>query len=537
MIAITDDTMTIKFDRFDLAAYDTFLKCKRLPESRVEFDERDESYRIVAPARFASMLGMQPTSSAATLPLADFLMDDQAAIVPMALAAKRFACWSGCGLGKTAIGLEVGRHVIHRTNRPGLIMTVNEVVNQWIEEAKKFYGDNLPIIRLNSRDEMRNFCARGSGLAVTNYEKMNYKSEGVEGQVVTEFQNLGFIALDEATRVNTPGGKQKWALIKSAESIEYKLLLTATPAPNDLAEFMSQAGFLNKFTAEHSITTYFTRDNKTHRWTVKPHARKALFEFMSTWSIYVNDPRKFGWRLNVPEVPPPIIKVHKIDPTPEQTAIVQAMTRDERGQGTLMVEKELNTIQRMQLSQVAKGFRYRKGRSRDDRVELIPSDKPAFVADLIRSEVKARHQVLVWTIFDHESQVLMDQLGARYKADRLTGSTPADERLEMLERFRRGESKCLISLASMLGFGMNMQHCTSMIFSGWSDSFVQYYQALRRAYRFGQTKRLRVHVPVIEDLEGDQLQNIFRKESEHNRAIDEMEQNYIRAYKTIRGAA
>src|SRR5438105_11367133 len=119
-----------------MPAYDLFLKIKRIPETRVAFDSKDETYTITAPARFASMLGVErPAPSTGDLPLADYLYDDQRCIVTTALDAKRYACWSDCGTGKTSIGLEFGRHVMHRTGARVLVTTFNEIVAQWQEEA------------------------------------------------------------------------------------------------------------------------------------------------------------------------------------------------------------------------------------------------------------------------------------------------------------------------------------------------------------------------------------------------------------------
>ncbi|MHC5542218.1 helicase-related protein, partial [Singulisphaera rosea] len=200
--------------------------------------------------------------------------------------------------------------------------------------------------------------------------------------------------------------------------------------------------------------------------------------------------------------------------------------------------KETNAIQRNRLGQVAKGFRYRKGKSKGSRrVERVDSLKPGFVADLIRSEAEAGLQVLVWTIYDAEADILAERLAGFEGLDLLTGKTAEKDRLHILERFRRGESKVLVSRASMLGYGMNFQNCGSMIFSGFNDSYESFYQAIRRAYRYGQLRRLRVHLPVVNELEGDMLENLWRKQSDHEAAIAEMERNYLSASRFIRGAA
>lgn len=537
-ITFADDRLSVRFDRFDMPAYDLFLRVKRLPEQAVEFDPETESYTVTAPARFASMLGVErPLASADALPFSPFLFDDQRAIVEMALDAKRFACWSGCGSGKTLISLEWARHVMHRTGGRVLIVTINNVVPQWIDERRKFFGDDLPIFRLTSREQMRCFMKGGlpdqPRLAVTNYEKWN--PESLERQVVSEARLLAGVVLDE-NRIKTGGGKQKWALIKSCRGVEYKLSCTATPAPNDTIEFASQASFLEKMRSEGEIIwTYFARDQKTHRWTVKPHARKAFFEFMAGWSIYVNDPKRYGWRLDQQDVPAPTILKHEIGMTPEQAAFLLQFTTNADGQSQLVQLKDVNAIQRGKMSQVAKGFRYLKGEAAG-KYERIASNKPRFVADLARSEVAAGLQALLWTTFNAETDLLAEQLsGLRFAV--LTGKTDEEERTDILERFRRGDVDLLVSRASMLGWGMNFQFVGSMIFSGWTDSFEQYFQAIARAYRYGQTLSLRVHLPVVPDLELDQMENLFVKQDKHTASIADMEDNYIKASHRLRGVA
>lgn len=533
------DTLRLHFDRYGIDDYRLFLKCKALPDSETIFDPDTETYAIETPVRFAHLLGVAPAvERRPELPLAEFLFDDQRDIVRMALAAKRFAVWSDCGLGKTLIELEFARQVVHATGGRVLIVTLNEIVGQIIDEAKRFYRDKrkdahtLDCLRLMTRQEMRGWMKNGAagggyGIAITNYEKWN--PESLDDQVVNEARYLSGVVLDESSRLKGGGGKQKWALIKSCKGIEYKLSCTATPAPNDIIEFASQASFLEKMRSESDIIwSYFVRDPKSHRWTVKPHARAAFFQWMSNWSIYVRHPKRYGWRLNLPDVPEPEVIVHKIDMTLEQEIVRNAILAGPEGQRSLTAEETAtNAIQRMKLAQVAKGFRYRKGQS--GKYDVIPSLKPGYVANLIHTEAGRGRQVLVWTSFDAEATLLAQPLAEHRDFEVLTGKTSENERARILERFRTGDCRVLITRAAVLGYGINLQCCTSMIFSGWSDSYESYYQAIRRAYRFGQTERVRVHLPVIEELEGDMLDNLFRKQGEHEAAIAEMESNYLAA--------
>jgi len=528
--------MRINFTRFDPPHYDLFLRAKRLPEYAIEYDRDSETYVIDSPARFADMIGVErPPANASDLPFADYLFDDQRELVAQALDAKRFAVWAQCGLGKTAVGLEWSRHVVHKTGGRVLIITLNEIVRQWIEEAERFYGSSLPVLRLKNRQAMREWCEHGDGthnIAIANYEKFNPDDQG---QVVNECRHLAGVVPDESNRLAAGGGKQKWALIKSFRGVEYKLSLTATPAPNDTIEFASQASFLEKMRTETDIIwTYFTRNPITHRWDVKPHARAAFFEFMSSWSVYVNDPKRYGWRASMPDVPHPTYITVPVEPTPEQMDVLPFLTQTNDGQGELFPDRT-NAIQRVKLSQVAKGFRYHKDERGRRRIENIASNKPAVVCDIVRKEVAAGAQVLVWTVFDEETSILSKMLADVEGCETLTGKTETDDRIDILSRFQHGQVRVLISRAAMLGFGMNFQCCTAMVFSGWNDSFVSMYQAVRRAVRFGQNESVRVYFPVIEVLEGDTLTNIRRKEAEFERSIAEMEANYIRARQGLKG--
>lgn len=162
-IRIDGDQLSVHFDRFDAGpSYELFLRCKRLPEYRVITHDEDLTYTITAPARFAAMLGVElPTVEQSDLPFLGCLFEDQRVIAEMALNAKRFAYWGDCGLGKTLVGFEWSRQVVHRTGGRVLIVTLNDVIPQMLDEVKRFYGDSLQVVRLTSRAQMKRWCESG----------------------------------------------------------------------------------------------------------------------------------------------------------------------------------------------------------------------------------------------------------------------------------------------------------------------------------------------------------------------------------------
>lgn len=514
-VTLLEDRAQVEFRSFGLDAYDLFLRAKQLPESRLAYDWRTDTYTIDAPARFASILdaGLRWTDRA-ELPLAGHLFDYQRFIVEQALAARRYAIWADTGLGKTAMLLEFARQVVARTGGRCLLLSPLQVIEQTRAEAVRFYGQDLPIERLPDRDALADWCEHGTGLAITNPEKL------IPG-VLPELRGCAGVVLDESSLLKSGGGVIKWNLIKSARGIEYKLSCTATPAPNDTMEYASQASFLEKLRdGDEILWTFFTRD-KSGDWRVKPHAREAFYRFMASWSIYLRDPASYGWTDILSTLPPPEVHEYRLDITAEQRDEMHAL-QVEQGSGMFSTHR-MGVRERARLSQLAKGFLYGPGKV----PRRVDSAKPAFVADLVRAEVDAGRPALVWTVFDEESVVVAEELRARgVEPSVLEGSTPPAERLAILDAFRSGGAPVLVSKAQLVGYGLNFQHCRAMVFSGFDDSFERMYQAIRRAYRFGQTETVHVHVPYVPELEGMIFDNVRAKQGRFEADAAACEQHY-----------
>lgn len=499
-VTLDERRATVRFERYDLPAYGMFLRAKTTPETRVSYDHERDVYEISVPARFAGLLGVEGLAPAASrLDLDQSLFDFQRFIVNQALDAKRYAVWADTGLGKTRMFLEWARQVEAATGGRVLIFSPPSIIEQTRAEYRLVYGcDAVEAIR--GREALAEWCERpGPGIGITNYEAM------IRGEL-PELRSLAGLALDESSILKTGGGTIKWNLIHSSKGIEHKLSCTATPAPNEAMEYASQAAFLEKFRSEGEILwTFFSKD-KRGNWHVKPHAQQAFYSFMASWSIYLRDPAAYGFADILATLPEPEIVEHVLAITEDQRAAMSGVLAV-AGRG--LFDERLGIRERSKLSQIEKGFLY------GENARRVESVKPAAVASLANGDVQEGRQTLVWTEFDEESAILEEGFAGNHRGlvvGALHGSHTTEQREETIRRFKAGDLDVLVTKAQLVGYGMNFQNAKSMIFSGFSDSFERKYQAIRRAYRFGQTERVRVHFPYVPELVGLMLANLRQKE-------------------------
>lgn len=522
---IIRDELRLRFAApWDVQGHDLFIRAKALPEAHYAFDRDTDSYTVTAPARFASLVGLEPPARVATdLAPAEHLFPVQRWIVhDLALPAKRFAIWADCGFGKTPMGLEWVRHVMHRTAGRVLIICPKSIITQWCEEAEKFQCEPLHV--LHHRKDIPAWC-RGETdtahrVAITNWEK--WGDRNVEKEWLDSIRYVAGVVLDESSILKGGGGVIKWNLIKSCRGIEYKLSLTATPAPNDTMEYASQASWLEKLRSEGEILwTFFTRDPVTQEWMVRPHAREAFYRFMSSWSIYIRKASAYGFD-DAFDCAEPLVTGHNISMSDAQAAYHR---RFSNLRGMLLSDDKLGVTARTKLSQIAKGFIYDKGKA----TVRIESAKPERTACLVRDALACGKRGIVWTVFDEESAIIMECLNGLAGIDTLHGKHSESERQAKLEAFRHGRVPWLVSKGSLLGLGMNFPFIDEMIFSGFDDSFERFYQSVRRGHRYGRTGQMVVHVPIIQELEMHMWSNLMRKQSSWESDIAKQEANYAEA--------
>jgi superfamily II DNA or RNA helicase len=471
--------MQVDFKTGDMASYRQFLRLKKLPT----YSWLGTS--AIIPDEYSHLLdGDAAESRDDDIRCSEFLFDYQRAIAEMAIRKQKFAVFADCGLGKTAILLEFAKHAA-KSSRKVLIVSPLMVIPQTIDEAARFYpGMGIAQINaanlqywLNSTDSL------DSQIGITNYEAI--RDDLTAG-------HLDALILDESSMLKSHYGAWGTRLIELGRGMKWKLALTGTPAPNDRIEYANHAVFCDHFrTVNEFLARYFVNRGETqNRWEIKPHALKPFYRDLSHWCIFLTNPATYGWKDNCGTIPPIHVHIDYIDLTGEQRKASQSLT------GGLFVNNVGGIGSRGKLSQLAKGRL---------NGEDVATNKPEFIRQMVESWPE--ESTLVWCRYNDE-QDAMERVFP--DAASISGDTPQDKRLRLIDEFKCGDRKVLISKPKILGFGLNLQIATRQVFSGLQDSYEEFYQAVKRSNRVGSTNPLNVHIPITE-LEEPMIQTVLEK--------------------------
>ena len=479
--------MIIDFDTSRMADYRRFLRLKSCPAYQWK------GRRAVVPDHYAAHFGVDAPPSSADYQPSPFLFDYQAAIARRAIEQKSFAVFADCGLGKTLILLEFARHAAQHGK--SLIVCPLMVVSQTAAEAERFYPD-MPIRQISASELQDWLNSPGDEIGITNYESIRDSIDP---------GRLNCLVLDESSMLKSHYGKWGTRLLSMAAGCEYRLALTGTPAPKDRIDYANHAVLCGHFrTTNEFLARYFVNRGQTqNRWELKPHALRPFYKDLSAWCIFLTNPAVYGWKDNTDTIPPIHVHIDDVELTREQWDAVRQET------GKLVIDSVGGIGQRSVLARIAKGSY--KG-------ELIPTNKPAAIRKLIDSWPD--ESTIIWCRYNDE-QDLMERTFP--EAASIHGSTPLDDRLQMIDDFKSGRVKQLISKPKILGFGLNLQVATRQVFSGLQDSYEEFYQAVKRSNRIGSTRPLNVHVPVT-DIEAPMVQNVLSKADRVQADSDEQEQ-------------
>lgn len=387
----------------------------------------------------------------------------QAACVRWALRRGRAALFCGTGLGKSAMQLTWSSYLAQETGKPALILAPLAVTHQMAREGARI---GIPVAVCRELADVQH------GVNVANYERLHKLDASA----------FGSVALDESSLLRAFDGKVSRSLIDAFAGTRFRLCCTATPAPNDHEERGMHAEFLGAMPRVEMLTRWFTHDSgQTAIWRLKGHAAEAFWGWVSTWAVCMDHPRDAGFDTAGYDLPPLVVRDHVVDP-PDR----------ESGEGFLFHMPDMS----------ATGMHKEMRATTDARA--------AKVAQLVALE--PGEPWVIWCHTNYESDALQ---AAIPEAVDIRGDHSSDEKEARILAFLDGRTRVVISKPSVIGFGLNLQHCARTAFVGMSYSYEAYYQAVRRFWRFGQTRPVIAH-RVMASTEHALGAAVARKEAAHN---------------------
>lgn len=413
---------------------------------------------LAAKTRFVSGCGFEP------LWMPDFLFPFQRSLVEWAIRKGRAAIFADCGLGKTPMQLVWAQNVVERTCKPVLILTPLAVGAQTVREAEKFGIESK-----QSRDG-----TIPAKITVTNYQQLHK----------FDWQQFGGVVCDESSILKNFDGSFKEQITEFMKKLPYRLLCTATAAPNDYIELGTSAEALGYMRRMEMLGMFFTHDGgETSKWRIKGHAGHQFWRWVCSWARAIRFPSDMGFP-NDGFVLPELNMVEHIvaanEPLPGFLFDLPACTLDEQ--------------------------RHERRRTINQRCEVA-------------SELAHCHPgaSVLWCHLNTEGDLLNKLLPGSVQ---VSGADDDDKKEEAMEAFALGQITKLITKPSICGFGMNWQHCAHQTFFP-SHSFEQWYQATRRSWRFGQKNPVRIDI-VTSDGERGVLENMKRKTQQASAMFEQL---------------
>jgi hypothetical protein len=392
----------------------------------------------------------------------EFLFDFQSAMVDWAVRKGRAAIFADCGLGKTAMGLSWASNVSRKTGRPVLFLTPLAVGSQTVREAHKFGIDAV-----HSRDG-----ASDGHIVVSNYERLHYFNPA----------DFAGVVCDESSILKSFAGQRKQEITAFMRKVPYRLLQTATAAPNDYVELGTSSEALGYLGHMDMLNRFFKNDlnnsaqgrmrGEVIKFRLKGHAEKPFWRWVCSWARAIRRPSDIGFDDSAFVLPRLI----------EQEHLVEAQTLAD---GMLFAMPAVGLAEQ----------REERKRTVGERCEKI--------ASLVNN---TGQPALVWCHLNEEGDMLEKMIP---DAVQVSGSDSDDKKEAKLEEFAEGRARILITKPKIGAWGLNFQHCNHVTFFP-SHSFEQYYQSVRRCWRFGQKREVTVDIVTTEGERGV-MRNLQRK--------------------------
>jgi len=401
--------------------------------------------------------------------LPDYLFPFQRDLVAWALRKGRSALFEDCGMGKTPQLLTWADRVATHTDRPVLVLTPLAVASQTIREAEKF-----GVAAARSRDG-----EISERVVVTNYERLH----------LFHPHDFAGVVCDESSILKSFDGARRSDITVFMRKVPYRLLATATAAPNDYTELGTSSealGYLGHVDMLHRFFVNERNNNSARRmygeapeWRFRGHAEMPFWRWVTSWARAVRKPSDLGYHDGAFVLPPLTVTEHEVEattPPDDRLFAIDAATLYEQ--------------------------RQERRRSLDDRC--------AYAADLANTH---NDPAVVWCHLNDEADTLERLIP---DAVQVSGADTDDAKEAKLLAFTNGDVRVLITKPQIGAWGLNWQHCAHVIAFP-SHSYEQYYQAVRRCWRFGQTRPVRVDL-VLTHGEKRVMANLARKAG----AADEM---------------
>lgn len=396
--------------------------------------------------------------------LSEHLFAFQRDVVAFLLRTGRAAAFLDTGLGKTLIQLDWARAVVERTGRNVLVLTPLAVARQTAREAAKF-GIEANV----ARDQ----ASIRPGINIANYERLH----------LLDAASFAGVVLDESGILKSFAGKTRQALCETFARTPYRLACTATPAPNDHTELGNHADFLGVMAMLEMLSRFFINDTSTasQEWRLKRHAETAFWDWMASWARMAEKPSDLGYDDAGFDLPPLNIRRH-------------AAVGNIRPADGMLFAGEIS----------ATALHDVKRQTINARADVV--------AGLVAAEPDQAW--VIWCDTDYEANALGKRIP---DAIDVRGSLSADAKEARLAEFAASAPAKIITKPSLAGFGLNWQHCARMAFVGRGFSYEAWYQAVRRCWRFGQTRPVDVHIVVAEG--EDQIGRVIDRKADDHAAM------------------
>ncbi len=402
--------------------------------------------------------------------LPSFLFDFQSALVAWAVRKGRAAIFADCGLGKAPMALVWAENVVRHTNRPVLIVTPLAVSYQVLREAEKF---GIDCVRVTD-----GAVPAGARVIVTNYERL-------ERFAADDFAG---VVCDESSILKNFDGTRRRVVTEFLRKLPYRLLCTATAAPNDYVELGTSSEALGYLGHVDMLNRFFRNDQnnssqgrgylgKQNGWRFKGHAEEPFWRWVCSWARAVRRPSDLGFQ----------DRSFVLPALEEREHILAASTRPE---GMLFNLPAVGLVE-----------------EREERRRTV-TERCETVARLANH----REQVLVWCHLNEEADRLVGLIDG---AQQVKGADSDDAKEETLRAFADGELRALVTKPKIGAWGLNLQRCAHVATFP-SYSYEQYYQGIRRCWRFGQTRPVVVDM-VATDGERGVLHALQRKAAQADR--------------------